>query len=76
MQISLLTLKSFIFNIFILILTLQDITMDGGKLEAQLLSKSKRKRTVKKIFQLIDEPDPEICEKDIPIDEPDPLNDK
>ena len=58
MQISLLTLKSFIFNIFILILTLQDITMDGGKLEAQLLSKSKRKRTVKKIFQLIDEPDP------------------
>lgn len=50
--------------------------MDGGKLEAQLLSKSKRKRTVKKIFQLIDEPDPEICEKDIPIDEPDPLNDK
>ena len=48
MQISLLTLKSFIFNIFILILTLQDITMDGGKLEAQLLSKSKRKRTVKK----------------------------
>lgn len=63
MQISLLTLKSFIFNIFILILTLQDITMDGGKLEAQLLSKSKRKRTVKKNIP------------DQSIDDPDPLND-
>ena len=32
--------------------------MDGGKLEARLLSKSKRKRNAEKKIQLIEELDP------------------
>ena len=58
MQISLLTLKSFIFNMFILLPTYYKtyFIMDGEKLEARS-SESKRKTTVKKyIFQLINEP--------------------